>query len=65
MTGQIIEINKWVLTEACHAIRKMNETMEQPMHIAVNISAVHLVRPDFVTGVKHIIEDADSVSPEW
>ena len=24
MTGQIIEIDKWVLKEACHAIRKMN-----------------------------------------
>ena len=52
MTGQIVEIDKWVLKEACHAIQKMNETMEQPMHIAVNISAVHIMQPDFVTEVR-------------
>lgn len=64
MTGQIIEIDKWVLKEACHAVQKMNHTMKQPVHMAVNISAIHIMQPDFVTGVRKIIE-ASGVSPKW
>ncbi|MEK5037087.1 EAL domain-containing protein [Sporosarcina sp. FSL K6-3457] len=64
MTGQIVEIDKWVLKEACHAIQKMNSMMKQPVHIAVNISAIHIMQPDFVTGIKKIIKES-GVSPEW
>lgn len=64
MTGQIVEIDKWVLKEACHAVQKMNDTMEQPMHIAVNISAIHIMQPDFVAGVRKIVENS-GIPPEW
>ena len=64
MTGQIVEIDKWVLKEACHAVQKMNNTLKQPMHIAVNISAIHIMQHDFVTDVKKIVEDS-GIPPEW
>ena len=33
-TGQIIEIDKWVLRHACIAIRKINQTVQQPIKIS-------------------------------
>ncbi len=64
MTGQIVDIDKWVLQEACRAVQKMNDTMKQTMRVAVNISAIHIMQHDFVAGVKKIVKDS-SISPEW
>lgn len=64
MTGQIVDIDKWVLAEACHAVQRMNDMMKQPMRVAVNISAIHIMQHDFVAGVKQIVEDS-GISPEW
>lgn len=64
LTGQIVEIDKWVLKQACSTIQKINKNMEHPVSIAVNISAVHIMQQDFVDNIREIIE-ASGVSPSW
>ena len=54
-TGQIVEIDQWVLKEACSKIQKINNKLEQPIHISVNISAIHIMQQNFVENVKGII----------
>ncbi|TQR15336.1 EAL domain-containing protein [Psychrobacillus soli] len=64
MTGQIVEIDKWVLKQACSTIQKINGNTERPVSIAVNISAVHIMQQDFVANIREIIE-ASGVCPNW
>ncbi|MFC7687290.1 EAL domain-containing protein [Ureibacillus sp. GCM10028918] len=64
ITGQIIEIDKWVLREACLSIQKINNEMKVPLHISVNVSALHIIQQDFVQNVKDIIVQT-GVKPEW
>ena len=63
-TGQIIEIDKWVIKHACIAIQKMNQNVKQPLRISINISAVHIMQLDFVDNIKSIVEES-GVRPEW
>lgn len=64
ITGQIIEIDKWVLREACLTIQEINREVKEPIHISVNISALHIMQQEFVHNVKEII-DQTGVQPEW
>lgn len=64
VTGQIVDIDKWVLKEACHAIKKINSNLHNPVHISVNISAIHIMQQDFVENIKGIIL-ASGVPTEW
>lgn len=64
VTGQIIEIEKWVIKEACVAIQKINQYLEQPVNISINISAVHIMQPDFVVNIKGILKET-GVYPKW
>ena len=51
-TGQIVEIDKWVLREACQTIKKINQNVNHQVNISVNISAFHIMQPDFVENVR-------------
>ena len=64
VTGQIVEIDKWVLKQACIAIQKINHFVEQPVNISINVSAVHIMQQDFVDNIRQIIEES-GVRPEW
>lgn len=63
-TGQIVEIDQWVLKEACSKIQKINNKLEQPIHISVNVSAIHIMQQNFVENVRGIIA-ASGVPIEW
>ena len=63
-TGQIVEIDKWVIKQACSAIQKINKSVNQPVHISINISAVHIMQQDFVDNIREIVEES-GVCPEW
>ena len=63
-TGQIVEIDKWVVKQACIAIQNINKHVEQPVNISINISAVHIMRQDFVENIRTIVEES-GVCPEW
>ena len=64
VTGQIVEIDKWVIKQACSAIQKINKSVNQPVHISINISAVHIMQQDFVDNIREIVEES-GVCPEW
>lgn len=64
VSGLIVDIDRWVLKEACMTIQKINTNLEKPIHISVNISAIHIAQQDFVETVKHIIVDS-GVPVEW
>jgi len=64
VSGQIVEIDQWVLKEACSKIQKINNKLDQPVHISVNISAIHIMQQNFVENVKEIIV-ASGVPIEW
>ena len=63
-TGQIVEIDKWVVKQACIAIQNINKHVKQPVNISINISAVHIMRQDFVENIRTIVEES-GVCPEW
>ena len=52
-SGTILEIGDWVLKTACREAA----TWEQPLTIAVNVSAIQLYNPDFVAELHQILLD--------
>ena len=50
-TGIIVEIGDWVLTNACHEMKRWIDAGLKPMRIAVNVSARQLRRRDFTETV--------------
>lgn len=64
VTGQIVEIDKWVLMQACMAIQQINRVVREPIKISVNISAVHIMQQSFVRNIMKIVKET-GVSPEW
>lgn len=63
-TGIIWEIDEWVLRNACRQNKEWNESgMFGPLRIAVNISANHFSRPNFVRVVERILRET-GLSPE-
>lgn len=64
LTGQIIEIDNWVLENACIAIKRINKQLSTPIKISVNISPVHIMQQDFVENVRSIVLNT-RIPPEW
>lgn len=64
LSGQIVEIDQWVLREACRTIKLINQNIAQPIRVSVNISAIHIMQHDFTENVMRIIQEAD-VPVEW
>ncbi|WP_323754586.1 sensor domain-containing phosphodiesterase [Marinobacter sp.] len=55
-TGQIIDIERWVLRRACKDIQALNSDREVPLSIAVNISSAHFGRNGFIEEIEHILQ---------
>lgn len=56
-TGAITDIGRWVLEEACWQIKRWaGSAAHQHLYLAVNVSAIEFIRPDFVTTVQRIVE---------
>ncbi len=56
-TGMIVNIEKWVLKNACIFAKSLNERMHEAMKISVNISSVHIMQSEFVNNVMSIIKE--------
>ena len=58
-TGLIVPIEKWVLREACTQAKYLQETYPRspPIHMAVNLSARQLQRPELVAEVARALAD--------
>jgi diguanylate cyclase (GGDEF)-like protein len=56
-TGLIVTIGRWVLQEACMYAKDLQERypMDPPFHMAVNLSARQLQRPEIVDEVREIL----------
>jgi diguanylate cyclase (GGDEF)-like protein/PAS domain S-box-containing protein len=56
-TGLVTEIDRWVLLEACHAVRHWQETSPgaAPAWVSVNLSAANLEVPDLTDRVAYAL----------
>jgi len=62
--GLIHPLGKWVIEEACRQLMLWNALRKTPICIAVNVSPLQLMRPDFVEEVRHIISQS-GIDPAW
>lgn len=58
-TGQIIDIGRCVLRQACRDIGMINEGRSKPLTLAVNISPVHFRRAGFFQEISQVLELSD------
>jgi EAL domain-containing protein (putative c-di-GMP-specific phosphodiesterase class I) len=57
-SGLIIPLGRWVLAEACRYGALLCAELGREVHMSVNVSAVQLERPDFVTHVQAALEES-------
>ncbi|MGZ5295661.1 MAG: putative bifunctional diguanylate cyclase/phosphodiesterase [Actinomycetota bacterium] len=64
-TGLIVPIGRWVLREACrYAVELQGDfPMEPAFHMAVNLSARQLARPEIVDEVRDILTETGLAAP--
>jgi diguanylate cyclase (GGDEF)-like protein/PAS domain S-box-containing protein len=57
-SGQIIEIGRWVLTEACRAVKAWRDSIVagEGLRVAINVSGRHLQHADLVADVRAALE---------
>ena len=57
-SGQIVELGRWVLTEACRAVKAWRDGIAagDGLRVAINISGRHLQHADLVTDVRNALE---------
>ncbi|WP_229072375.1 EAL domain-containing protein [Actinoplanes sp. DH11] len=63
-TGMIIEIDRWILREACRVVRQWQDLNPEtaPAFVSVNLSAAHLELPDLTVQVSDALA-ATGLSP--
>ena len=62
-TGLIIPLGEWILNTACQQLRLWSENLEQPLNLAINLSALQFQQKDFVRTMKKII-DTHGIDPK-
>jgi diguanylate cyclase (GGDEF)-like protein/PAS domain S-box-containing protein len=62
--GLIHSLGKWVLEEACRQLMLWNANRKSPVCIAINISPLQLIRPDFLAEVQRVISES-GIDPRW
>ncbi len=63
-SGQIIELGRWVLAEACRAVKAWRDTVVagEGLRVAINVSGRHLQHADLVADVRAAL-DASGLEP--
>jgi len=56
-TGVIIDINKWVLCEACHQAEQWRKEGYHPITIAINLSGYKLATQNIIQSLESILEE--------
>lgn len=56
-TQLIVPLGRMLLREACLAIRRFSEECHKPLSISVNVSAVQLLRDDFIPELLEILRE--------
>ncbi|HEY3330341.1 MAG TPA: EAL domain-containing protein [Capsulimonadaceae bacterium] len=57
-TGQIVEIGRWVLREACRQVRLWQTRQEAPIALSVNLSARQLKDQHLISDVRSALDDS-------
>ncbi|ABZ75054.1 diguanylate cyclase/phosphodiesterase with PAS/PAC sensor(s) [Shewanella halifaxensis HAW-EB4] len=55
--GLIVEIDRWVMREACIYGARWAALLPEPLKVSVNISALHFRQPDFIKGVQQVFAE--------
>lgn len=63
-SGLIHSVGKWVIEEACRQLKQWNNGRKVPVHVAINISPLQLMRSDFAAEVKQAISQTD-INAAW
>jgi len=58
-SGQIIPIGRWILHHACKEIGSLNDKLDKPLSVAVNISSLQFHRDGFLDDVRSALQAAD------
>lgn len=61
-SGQIVAMGTWVLEQACKDITQVNANRDTPIAVAVNISPVQFIQPNFLNTVRELMQRT-GVSP--
>ncbi len=61
--GLIVDIGKWVLEEACLFSKRINQRLDESIIVAINISSVQMLHPDFIRDLELIIKKTE-VNPD-
>jgi len=56
-SGQIVEMDAWVLREACRQTRTWIDAGHADIRTAVNVSAIQLQRTDFISTVENVLSE--------
>jgi len=66
-SGAIIEIGRWVISEACRASREFSEHSGRAISVAINLSARQFGEPDLVNDIRRTVkrEGADPANIEF
>lgn len=51
----IVPIGNWVIEEACHFIKEINQTFNSNYSISINISSIQIIQDDFIQTIKSIL----------
>ena len=58
-TGLIVEIDHWILNEACHQIKEWNNRYkpDQDLTVSINISGKHITDPELFRFIKQTLQE--------
>ncbi len=54
--GMIVPIGEWIANEACRQIKEWHEAGFSPLSIAINVSAIQILQPDFADMIKKTLK---------
>ncbi|MCG7989703.1 MAG: EAL domain-containing protein, partial [Candidatus Thiodiazotropha lotti] len=54
-SGQILQISEWVLSQALQKIKYWSEQLQEPLNLAINISAVHFHQASFADQIEELV----------
>ncbi len=54
--GLIIDIDRWVLKQACSQYRQWDKPENSHIKLSINISSIHFLQSDFIDSIKGIFE---------
>jgi len=56
-TGLILKVGKWILKESCRLTKEWNENTDNPLCVAVNVSAIQFNQPNFIELIDSVLKE--------